>query len=170
MSHPTHSADPVHIIVDSIKSQLNALVAVAGHGHHAHEEPVPKVLTPEQKAKKAEKNRKQRERQAAKAEYDRELERRYKVVEGRDGADKAMHYKTEHSKLLNARNEHMKSINKAEKTKDEKEEMRKQAQTMFLEKEKLLHNALNLDSMFGLPDNLWNPNTYMRAGDSLKYL
>ncbi len=111
MSPPTHTADAMHIMVNSIKGQLDGLLVVAGHEHHAHEQPkVPKVLTEAQKAKKAERKAalKARATQAA-----QDLERRYQEVKSKmpQNPEQAEHYKSEHAKLVVLRREQMKTLN-----------------------------------------------------------
>jgi hypothetical protein len=162
----------MHILVDGIKRSLDAIVAIAGHEHPAHEQPkVPKVLTAEQKAKKAERKTASK---AKATQYAADLERRYQEVKSKmpQNPEQAEHYKTEHAKLVALRREQMKNINDEKgHSNEEKAAKRETVQKHFEMVEKQLHDRLGItSSMMGLPDNLWNPNTYMRAGDSLKYL
>jgi len=164
MSPPTHTTDPMHIMVNSIKGQLDGLLVVAGHEHH--EQPkVPKVLTAEQKAKNKEKKQKREQR---KTQYAADLTRRTAELT----PDKVEHYKTEHAKLVKHMQDTNDTINKVKgESNEQKAAHRETVMNTFKAAEKKLHDELGItSSMMGLPDNLWNPNTYMRAGDSLKYL
>jgi hypothetical protein len=86
--------------------------------------------------------------------------------------EQAENYKIAHGKLVKGMEEKMKTINKEKGlTNEEKAAKRETVRRHFETEEQKLHNSLGItSSMMGLPDNLWNPNTYMRAGDSLKYL